>query len=149
MRSSDAWGFMGKQVGGTAISGDTDHCSAAGKPDITVDSYQTQTQANSALISGRDDIGWADQPIAGYQVKQESGKLALAGQPCSVSPYGVALVHGSPLEKPIQDAITYLITNGFYTSILAHWGVQDGAIPASAVALNNNSSTGASCVPSY
>src|SRR5487761_99658 len=23
---SDAWGFMGKQVGGTAIAGDTDHC---------------------------------------------------------------------------------------------------------------------------
>src|SRR5207245_1181810 len=38
---SDAWGFMGKSVGGTAISGDKNNCQAAGKQDITVDSFQT------------------------------------------------------------------------------------------------------------
>jgi polar amino acid transport system substrate-binding protein len=146
---SDAWGYMGKQVGGTAIKGDTDHCTAAGKPDISVDSYQTQTQANSALISGRDEVGWADSPIAAYQVKQLPNELQLSGQPCSVSPYGVALVHGSALETPIMDAIKYLISNGYYTKILQQWGVTNGAIPASGVSLNNNNAVGASCVPSY
>ena len=32
---SDAWGFMGKQVGGTPISGDKDNCTTAGKKDMT------------------------------------------------------------------------------------------------------------------
>jgi polar amino acid transport system substrate-binding protein len=146
---SDAWGYIGKMPDGTAISGDTDHCTAAGKPDISVDGYQTQTQANAALISGRDDIGWADSPIAAYQVKQSNGRLQLAGQPCSVTPYGVALVHGSPLEQAITDAIKYLISNGYYTDILQQWGVTNGAITASQVALNDNSAVGASCVPSY
>src|SRR5712691_12019188 len=33
---SDAWGYMGQNVGGTAISGDTDNCKKAGKDDIKV-----------------------------------------------------------------------------------------------------------------
>ncbi|HZU75769.1 MAG TPA: ABC transporter substrate-binding protein [Dehalococcoidia bacterium] len=146
---SDAWGYMGKQVGGTPISGDTDHCTSAGKSDITVESYQKQTDANQALISGRADIGWADSPVAAYQVKQSGGQLQLAGSPCSVTPYGIAVVKGSPLEQAITDAVKYLITSGAYQSILQQWGVTDGAITAQAVSLNNNNPSGSSCVPSY
>jgi polar amino acid transport system substrate-binding protein len=147
VEESDAWGFTGKQVGGTAIAGDTDHCPSG--QDLTVDSFQTQTQADQALLSGRDDIGWLDQPVADYQVKQESGKLKVAGSPCSVAPYGIAIVNGNPLEKAIQDAVKYLIDNGYYTSILNNWGVKDGAIASSVVTVNNNNSVGATCVPSY
>jgi polar amino acid transport system substrate-binding protein len=149
VEESDAWGYMGKQVGGTAISGDTDHCTSAGKQDITVDSYQTQTQADQALLSGRDEIGWADSPVAEYQVKTHGGQLQVGGQPCSVAPYGIALVHGSNLEKAITDAVKYLISSGYYTKILQSWGVQSGAIDAASVTLNNNSASGPSCVPSY
>ena len=144
---SDAWGFMGKQVGGTPISGDTDHCPSG--QDITVDSYQTQTQADQALISGRDEFGWLDQPVADYQVKQDAGKLKIGGSPCSVFPYGIAIVQGSALEKAVEDAVKYLIDHGYYTSILNTWGVKDGAITSSAVSINNNNAVGATCVPSY
>jgi len=144
---SDAWGFMGKSVGGTPIAGDTDHCPSG--QDITVDSYQTQTQADQALLSGRDDFGWLDQPVADYQVKQQGGKLQIGGKPCSVFPYGIAVVNGNPLEKAIEDAVKYLIDKGYYTSILNTWGVKDGAIASSAVSVNNNSAVGATCVPSY
>ena len=147
---SDAWGFMGKQVGGTPIAGDKDNCAAAGKQKITVSSFDKQTDANTALLSGRADIMWVDQPVADYQVKTSGGKMKLGGQPCSVSPYGIALVKGSPLEKAMTDAVKYLMDNGgFYTSILNNWGVADGAIKSSDVKLNDNSSIGSSCVPSY
>jgi hypothetical protein len=39
--------------------------------------------------------------------------------------------------------------NGYYTNILNKWGVTDGAIKSSDVKLNDNSSIGDSCVPSY
>ncbi|MFI5283952.1 MAG: transporter substrate-binding domain-containing protein [Candidatus Dormibacterales bacterium] len=146
---SDAWGYMGQSVGGSPISGDKDNCTAAGKPDIKVSSFTLQTDANSALISGRADIGWLDQPVADYQVKQSAGQLKIGGQPCSVSPYGIALVQGSPLEQPITDALKYLMDHGYYTSTLNTWGVADGAVTSSDVALNNNNSIGATCVPSY
>ena len=148
IEESDAWGYMGQSVGGTPISGDKDNC-PAGK-DIKVLSFGTQTDANSALLSGRADFGWLDQPVADFQVKQSGGKLKIGGQPCSVAPYGIAMVKGSPLEKPITDAVKYLIdNNGYYSNILKNWNVSDGAITSADVALNNNNSIGATCVPSY
>ena len=146
---SDAWGFMGQQVGGTPIAGDQDNCKAAGKQPIKVASFATQTEANSALLSGRADIGFLDQPVADYQVQQSKGQLKTTGQPCSVAPYGIAIVKGSTLEKPITDALKYLMDQSYYKTILNNWGVADGAITSSDVSLNNNNSIGATCVPSY
>lgn len=144
---SDAWAFMGQGVGGAALPGKTNGCQAAGKGNIKVLSFEKQTEANSALLSGRADMGWLDSPVASYQVKQSAGKFKLAGKPCSVSAYGIALVKGSSLEKPITDAVKYLMDNGFYTSILQKWGVTDGAIKSSDVKLNDNSAIGPVCVP--
>ena len=52
-------GIHGHEAGRRQIPGDTNHCTAAGKQDITVASFETQTQANAALLSGRADFGWA------------------------------------------------------------------------------------------
>jgi polar amino acid transport system substrate-binding protein len=147
VEESDAWGYMGQQVGGTPIPGDKNNCPSG--QDIKVSSFGTQTEANSALLSGRAQIGWLDQPVAGYQVEQTRKKLKLGGKPCSVAPYGIAIVKGSALEKALTDAVKYLIDNGYYKSILEKWGVQAGAIASSDVTLNNNNSIGDTCVPSY
>jgi len=146
---SDAWGFMGKKPDGSAIAGDDNNCQKAGKQDITVHSFTKQTDANSDVLAGHADFGFADQPISDYQVKLSSGQLQIVGTACSLSPYGIALPKNSGLVKVLQDAIKYLIDNGYYTTILNNWNVADGAIASSAVAVNNNSSVGASCVPSY
>src|SRR6202521_1360608 len=142
VEEADAYGFMGKQPGGAPIAGDKDNCTAAGKQDIKVSSFEKQTDVTSALLSGRAEIMWADQPVSGYAVKQNSSKLKLGGQPCSVAPYGIAVVKGSPLEKPITDAIKYLVENGYYATILQNWSVLDGAIQTSAVKINDNTSIG-------
>jgi polar amino acid transport system substrate-binding protein len=146
---SDAWGYMGQQVGGTPIAGDTDNCKAAGKQPIKVASFATQTEANTALQSGRADFGFLDQPVADYQVKTSGGKLKIVGQPCSVFPYGLAIVKGSKLEQAITDAVKYLIDKAYYKTILDNWGVADGAITSTDVTLNNNNAIGPTCVPSY
>ena len=144
----DAWAYIGKQVGGAALAGGKDNCTAAGKRDLKVASFEKQTDANSALLSGRADIGFLDSQVASYQVKATGGKVKTTGQGCSVAPYGIALPKGSPLEKPIMDAVKYLIDNGYYTTILRSWGVQDGAIASSDVKINDNNSIGPTCVPS-
>jgi len=145
---TDAWGYMGQGVGGAAQSGAKDNCKSAGKQPIQVVSFEKQTEANSALLSGRADVGFLDQPVAAYQVKQSNGQFKVAGQPCSVAPYGLAIIKGSPLEPALTDAIKYLIDNGFYKQTLDKWGVADGAIKSSDVNLNDNNAVGATCVPS-
>jgi polar amino acid transport system substrate-binding protein len=149
VEESDAYGYMGQNPGGGAIKGDTDHCTAAGLQDINVESFAGQTEANAALISGRADYGWADQPVADYQVKLEPGKLKISGQPCSIYPYGVAVEHKLGFDKAIEDALTYLINHGYYGTILKNAGVSDGGVAASDVGANDNNPVGSTCVPSY
>ena len=99
---SDAWGFMGQSPGGAAISGDANHCKAAGKPDITVQSFATQTQADAALNSGRSDFGWLDASVAYYEVKVRAGKLQIGGQVLRYRP--VRRGGGAQLRAPAGHA---------------------------------------------
>ena len=146
---ADAYGFMGQNPDGSNIKGDTNNCKTAGKPNITVHSFTKQTDADADLLSGHSQVGWADQPVTDYQIKQNS-QLQLSGKPCSIAPYGMALPKGSALEKALQDAIKYLIDHGYYATILQKWGVADGAVTSSDVALNVNSLPNQpSCVPAY
>jgi polar amino acid transport system substrate-binding protein len=145
---SDAWGFIGKKPDGSAIAGDADNCQKAGKPDITVSSFTKQTDADADLLGGKAQLGWADEPVADYQAKLNN-QLQVTGKACSVAPYGIATTKNPALEKALADAIKYLIDNGWYTKILNKWNVASGAIKSSDVAINNNNTVGASCVPSY
>jgi len=145
---SDAWGFMGQGVGGAAQAGAKDNCKAAGKSAIKVLSFEKQTEANSALLSGRADAGFLDSPVAAYQVKQSNGQFKVSGQACSVAPYGLAIIKGSQLEQALTDAIKYVIDNGFYKQVLDKWGVAEGAVSSGDVKLNDNNAVGATCVPS-
>ncbi|HEY7175262.1 MAG TPA: ABC transporter substrate-binding protein, partial [Micromonosporaceae bacterium] len=54
-------------------------CTKAGKPAITIDQFQAQSDATAAVVSGKDDAMLADSPVSAYAVKQTNGQLALAG----------------------------------------------------------------------
>jgi polar amino acid transport system substrate-binding protein len=111
-------------------------CKQAGKPGVTVQSYQDQNGANLALASGRAQLVFADSPPAAYQVKKSNGQFKLVGEPYASAPYGLAMSKTSGLTKPVQAALKKLIADGTYSKILAKWGVQSGAIPASKVTIN-------------
>ena len=120
---------------------ETDHlparqtkCTGAGKPKITVDSYQAQSDATSAVLSGKDDAMLADSPVCAYAVKQTNGQLALAGQIYDSAPYGYALAKDqADFGAVIASAVQALITDGTYKTILDKWGVTAGAITTPAV----------------
>jgi polar amino acid transport system substrate-binding protein len=111
-------------------------CKSAGKPGVTVLTFPDQNGANLALVSGRAQLGFADSPVAAYQVKKSNGQFKLIGQSHANAPYGLAIPKGSGLTKPVQAAVKELIQNGSYMKILTKWGVQAGAIPASKVTIN-------------
>jgi len=119
---------------------------------FTVESFDTQTEADAALLSGRADVGWLDTPVAYYQVQLKGGKLKIVGTTCGVAPYGIAMLHSSGLQQATEDAVKYLIDHGFYKKILDSRNAGTGAIASSDVGVNINSSTGAgtdACVPTY
>lgn len=104
-------------------------CTKAGKRAITIEKYQLQTDATTAVVSGKDVAMLADSPVTGYAVSQAAGKLQLLGTSYGDAPYGVAVPKASGTFKDaILAAIKTLISNGTYTAILTKWGVQTGAI---------------------
>jgi polar amino acid transport system substrate-binding protein len=100
---------------------------------IKVVAYPTQSAANSAVASGRQDAGFADSQVTGYIVVQSKGVFKLAGKAINVAPYGFALSKKTTFDRAIEAAVNVLMKNGVYTSILKHWGVQAGAVRAAAI----------------
>lgn len=115
-------------------------CKKAGKPAVTVLSFNDQNGANLALSSGRAQLGFADSPVSAYQVKKSNGLFKLTGPSIENAPYGLAVPKKTDLAPALLAALKVLMQNGQYTSILTHWGIQAGAIPVAQVKLNGATS---------
>ena len=97
-------------------------CKAAGKPAVNVIVFPNQNAANLALSSGRAQLGFADSPVAAYQVKKTNGQFKLVGPTFATAPYGLAIPKKSGLDKAVLAALKVLIKNGSYTKILDQVG---------------------------
>jgi polar amino acid transport system substrate-binding protein len=115
-------------------------CKKAGKPGVTVSSFNDQNGANLALSSGRAQLGFADSPVADYQVKKSNGQFKLTGPSFANAPYGLAVPKKSGLAPAIEAALKAVMADGTYTKILTKWGIQSGALPASKVKINGATS---------
>jgi len=109
-------------------------CTDGGKPAITIEQYQAQTDATNAVITGKDDAMLADSPVCAYAVKQTNGQLVLAGQIYDSAPYGYVLPKDqTDFGGAIASAVQALITDGTYNTVLKKWGVEAGSISTPAV----------------
>ncbi len=115
-------------------------CKKGGKAAVNVLSFPDQNGANLALSSGRAQLGFADSPVADYQVKKSGGAFKLVGPSIANAPYGLAVPKKSGLAEPMLAALKVLIGNGKYKAILTHWGIQAGAIPTAQVKINGATS---------
>jgi polar amino acid transport system substrate-binding protein len=115
-------------------------CTAAGKPKVNILTFNTQTDANLALSSGRAQLSMADSPVAAYQVKQSNGRFKITGKAYGILPYGIMLPKNNGMAKAVKAALLALMKNGTYTHILQKWGVAAGALPANRVKINGATS---------
>ncbi len=111
-------------------------CKKAGKSAVTVLAFPDQNGANLALSSGRAQLGFADSPVAAYQIKKSNGQFKLVGSSIENAPYGLAVPKNSGLAQPMLAALKIVMKNGQYMAILTKWGIQAGAIPPAQVKIN-------------
>jgi polar amino acid transport system substrate-binding protein len=112
-------------------------CPSGKKVDVIP--FPTQTEANTAVRSGRAEFGFLDSQIADYVVSTSKGVFKSVGSAVNVAPYGIATpktTAGSGLAKAIEAAVKTLIANGTYAAILNKWGVSAGALPTSKITIN-------------
>ncbi len=115
-------------------------CTKAHKKAVNVSVYPNQNLANEAVASGHAQVGFADTPVAAYQVKQSHGKFKLVGAAYAPAPYGLAVAKSTKLTKAVHAALLYLVKKGTYASIFKKWGVSSIAIKASGVKINGATS---------
>jgi polar amino acid transport system substrate-binding protein len=115
-------------------------CTSAGKPGVHVLVFSTQTEANLAVSSGRAQLGFADTPVADYQVKQSDGGFKIVGAAYAPAPYGLAFPKQTGLAPATLAALKVLVHNGTYNTVFSKWGLQGIEIPASQVKINGATS---------
>ncbi len=115
-------------------------CTKAGKKAVNVTTYPNQNLANEAVASGHAQVGFADTPVAAYQIKQSHGKFKLVGAAYAPAPYGIAIGKKTGLTNAVKAAMVYLVKHGTYGMIFKKWGVQSIEIPASKVKVNGATS---------
>ncbi|GAB3913033.1 ABC transporter substrate-binding protein [Kibdelosporangium lantanae] len=109
----------------------SDKCKSAGQPEINVQQFQNQTDANLALTAKRVQAMLADSPVIDYAIKATNGQLEQVGQVYDTAPYGIILPKGKgDYAKAVQGAVQALIDDGTYKKILDKWGVQGGVSKA-------------------
>ncbi|MFU8872629.1 ABC transporter substrate-binding protein [Micromonospora sp. SL4-19] len=107
-------------------------CTDAGKPAITIDQYQAQSDATAAVVSGKDDAMLADSPVGAYAVKQSGGQLELLGDIYESAPYGYAVKKDQQaFAEVLKEAVQAVISDGSYKTALEKWGVEGGAVTSS------------------
>ncbi|MEV0605528.1 ABC transporter substrate-binding protein [Polymorphospora rubra] len=111
------------------ITARSEKCVTDGKPAITIDQYQAQSDATAAVVSGKNDAMLADSPVGAYAVKQTNGQLELLGDIYESAPYGYAVTKDQQaFAEVLRDALKALIADGTYEAALANWGVEAGGI---------------------
>lgn len=112
-----------------AINKTAKQCKADGKKDITIKSSKQQTDATTAVVTGKADVFFADSPVVGYAIAQTDGQLEQLGKDFDEVPNAIAIKKGdSQTTEAVQKAMQKLMDDGTYTKILQHWGVESGAL---------------------
>jgi polar amino acid transport system substrate-binding protein len=90
---------------------------------VVVKLFNKDTDAAAALVTGKVDAYFSDDPPIGYYVKESSGRFEVAADKIQAAPYGIATRRHDPLGAATRNAIDQLNANGTMKSILAKWGL--------------------------
>jgi polar amino acid transport system substrate-binding protein len=94
----------------------------ARKP-VVIKLFNKDTDAAAALVTGKVDAYFSDDPPVGYYVKQSDGKFEVAANKIQAAPYGIATRKNDALGPAMGKSIAQLYANATMTSILAKWGL--------------------------
>ena len=127
-----AAGTFGQQLANDV----TTLCAKAHKPVPSQTAFPDAPSIQLALESGRISLELESTATAGYDAKVSKGRISAIVVPSSQamgdfasSLEGVVVPKGEPqLAKAIQDALTRMLQDGTYMSILRTWGVRGLAV---------------------
>jgi polar amino acid transport system substrate-binding protein len=90
--------------------------------------FNKDSDAAAALVTGKVDAYFSDDPPVGYYVKQSGGKFEVAANKIQAAPYGIATRKRDPVGPAVRRTVAQLYASGTMKSILAKWGLSSFAL---------------------
>lgn len=110
-------------------------CTSAGKPKITVSTFQTADEAILALKAGRVDAEFDSNVAQAYRITQ-GADIEVAGPSYASVPIAFQLLPADKqLATALNESIQKLIDNGTYKKLLAKWDLTSAALPKAGIDL--------------
>lgn len=106
-------------------------CAAAGKQPYIVQYFSDTAPIFLGLANGKVDVYFGPTLSLKYDATHVANTKFLSE--ISTTPVGFVTAKGSPLSKPLSDAVNKLIASGDYAKIFAKWGITGSGIPTSQV----------------
>lgn len=100
-------------------------CGPAGKPAIDIVTFTANSDASTAVLSGRVDAACATYSQLAYVSTTAKGQFTLAEYKGQSVPLAIGLPKGSSLGPAIEQAVKDLQNNGLYQQILERNNVKD------------------------
>ena len=119
------------QVGTTekdALTAENKLLAKQNRKPVVIKLFNKDTDAAAALVTGKVDAYFSDDPPVGHYVKQSGGKFEVAASKIQAAPYGSATRKADPLGAAMRASIAQLYSNGTMKSILAKWGLSANAL---------------------
>jgi polar amino acid transport system substrate-binding protein len=99
---------------------------AAGKPGITIQAFDNQSQAAAALVRGEGDISYHEDPQLAYFKDQFGDDVDIVFSNYAVSPVALNVVRSDdrkPLADAIQKALEAMKADGTYDALIKKWNL--------------------------
>lgn len=110
-------------------------CKAAGK-DLTVLTFEKDTDALLALKAGRSSADMNDFPVAAYNASTSGNgnDFEVVGQQVEPAPYGIGVrKDDTELRDALQAGLQQIIADGTYDRVLQKWNVVQGALKTATI----------------
>ncbi|WP_405587389.1 ABC transporter substrate-binding protein [Streptomyces sp. NBC_01190] len=109
---------------------------ACGSKGLKVQSFDTDSEAQTRVKAGGAVADLNDTPVAAY-IAQKSGNgndFEVAGPPADAGPFGIALdKDNAQLRDALKAALDAIIADGSYAKVLQKWNASSGAIQQAAI----------------
>lgn len=110
------------------VTAQSEKCVAEGKPEVKIQSFDTQPIAVRALENGNVEAFVAsDQLVSYYLLKNSSLEKAAA----NINPVTLGIVvrkDDEALAKAVRDGLMRMKANGAYDAVLKEWGIETAAV---------------------
>jgi polar amino acid transport system substrate-binding protein len=104
-----------------------------GSKPINVQTFPSDSAAELAVSSGRDEVYSSSSDQLSYLIQQTEHQFVLQPLDFLPTPEGAGLTKGLGLTTPVADAMNDLIKSGAYTAIMKKWSITQGLVKKATV----------------